>query len=121
MPAAPCAGFRCERPSSPADRSLARLERRLAVEGCSLDPQLHSLPVDETDDLQGHERVADEGPRDGRVRQRPAFAREHRAEAALPLLVDVDSGVHTVAWLREMEAVLLVESEEWRDVQPFRT
>ena len=51
-------------------RSLARDEPGLAVERHPLHRELHRLPVDEADDLLGHQRIAGQRPRERRVGER---------------------------------------------------
>ncbi len=97
-------------------RARARREARLVVERDPLRRELHRLPVDEPDDLLGHQRVPREGAQQGRVRQRAAAPGELGPERPLAPLDDADPGVHALARLGEREAVGLVHAEERRHV-----
>ena len=102
-----------------AQGSFARGEARLSVQRDPLHRELHRLPVDEADDLLGHQRITGQGPCERRVGEGPPAPGELGPEGPGAVLDDADPGVDPVPRLGEREAIGLVHAEERRDVHPL--
>ena len=88
--------------------------------GNAREPQLDRLPVDERDDLRGHEGVAHRCARERAIAERRAFAREPREERAMPgciAHIHRDGEPRLIERRIEEEVIGLVAVEERRDKQ----